>query len=206
MAPKRGMGTVASRDQSDLASLHPRHLDSDDYRRRDIAGGMVDHHFCVREHGRHWCVGLAAPWQRARSSNRRNMGRPGDRRRLRAGCCLGLHLRFPLHGGDRLQRYAAPWLVLGVLVAHNGADVTWACVFAFLTAGGLANSHGNVARGAIAIAWWVAAGAVIFAAGAGWTWLCVPAFLLSEASLGFSDIHLPRGIEWDLFERKHEPD
>ena len=84
--------------------------------------------------------------------------------------------------------------------------MTWACVFAFLTAGGLANSHGNITRGLVAIAWWVAAGIVIFAAGAGWTWLCVPAFLLSEASLGLGDISLPRGIEWDLFERKHEPD
>ena len=96
---------------------------------------------------------------------------------------------------------AAPWIVSGAIVAHNGESVAWAAVFAFLTAGGLANSRGNVARGVASIIWWGAAGAVIVIAGDGWTWLCVPAFILAEASVGFGDFHFPRGIEWDFFDR-----
>lgn len=99
---------------------------------------------------------------------------------------------------------AVPWLIVGVWVAHNGSDATWACVFAFLTAGGLANSQGDYGRGLIAIAWWVAAGVVAYITG--WTWLCIFAFLLAEASFGLHAFSLPRGIEWDLFDRKGDPD
>ena len=79
-------------------------------------------------------------------------------------------------------------------------------VFALLTAGALANTGGNLARGVTGVLWWGIAGAVVLIAGAGWAWLCVPAFLLTAGSVGVSDFHLPRRMEWDLFDRDDDRD
>jgi hypothetical protein len=96
---------------------------------------------------------------------------------------------------------AAAWLASGIVVAANGDDAAWISVFAFLTAGALANTRGRDGRGFGAVLWWGLAAAVMIIAGSGWEWLCVPAFLFTEFSLGFNEFNLPRGIEWDLFKR-----
>jgi len=95
---------------------------------------------------------------------------------------------------------AVTWLIVGLVVAVNG-EGEWISVFAFLTAGALANTRGNDARGISAILWWAIAGLVMLIADSGWAYvLAVPAFLLTAASLGFSDFRFPRGLEWDLFD------
>jgi hypothetical protein len=96
---------------------------------------------------------------------------------------------------------AAAWVFSGIVIANNDSGA-WICIFACLTAGALANTRGNDARGLSAILWWGIACAVMLAADGGWTYiLAIPAFLLTTASLGFSDFRLPRGVEWDLFDR-----
>ncbi|MGI8926910.1 MAG: hypothetical protein ACR2HN_09735 [Tepidiformaceae bacterium] len=95
---------------------------------------------------------------------------------------------------------AAAWLVTGLVVAAQDGGGAWIAVFAFLTAGSLANSRSLHIRGLTAVLWWGIAGTIMLAAD-GWFWLAVIAFLLSAASFGFQDFHLPRRLEWDLFDR-----
>src|SRR5438046_241653 len=92
----------------------------------------------------------------------------------------------------------AIWIasIAAVAAESEGDGASWMCIFAFLTAGAVANSGGNMARGGSAILWWAIAGALVVIGGDGWAWLCIPAFLLSAVSVGFDDFHLPRGLEW----------
>ena len=95
---------------------------------------------------------------------------------------------------------AAAWLAVAAATqSHPGA--AWMGVFAFLTAGAISNTGGGNMRGASAILWWGIAAGIVIAGGDGWAWVSVLAFLLTSASLGFSDFSLPRGLEWDLFDR-----
>lgn len=98
----------------------------------------------------------------------------------------------------------ATWAMVGAVLAAHGSDGSWIVVFAFLTTGSLANSRSRAAKGLATMLWWGIAGTIMLATGT-WYWLCVPAFLLSAASLGLTDLRLPRGLEWDLFERDDEP-
>lgn len=94
----------------------------------------------------------------------------------------------------------AVWAMVGAVIAAHGAEGSWIAVFAFLTAGSLANSRRGNAKGFAAMLWWGIAGGIMLAAG-GWYFLSVFAFILTTASLGFTDFRFPRGLEWDLFER-----
>lgn len=100
---------------------------------------------------------------------------------------------------------AAAWLAMGV-ATYKFDGAAWMCVFAFLTTGALANTRGNAARGLSAILWWGIAAAIVVIGGNGWAWLSVPAFILTSASVGFGDFHLPRGLEWDIFEHDDDVD
>lgn len=97
---------------------------------------------------------------------------------------------------------AFTWLMCSLVMVANdsGGDGSWIFVFAFLTAASLANSRSQHVKGLTAVLWWGIAGIVMIATD-GWYWLAVPAFLLSAASFGIRDLRLPRGVEWDLFER-----
>jgi hypothetical protein len=96
---------------------------------------------------------------------------------------------------------SAAWLATGLSVLVQGEGTAWMCVFAFLTAGAVANSHNDIARGVAATIWWAAAGALILIFGDQLAWLSVIAFILTTTSLGFGGFSFPRGLEWDLFDR-----
>ncbi len=94
----------------------------------------------------------------------------------------------------------AAWIATGLTVMLNdNHDGAWIAVFAFLTAGAVANSRGNP-RGIAAIAWWSLAGVIMIATD-GLHWLGVIAFILTATSLGLGGFQVPRRFEWDLFER-----
>ncbi len=98
----------------------------------------------------------------------------------------------------------AMWAMVGAVLAAHGSEGSWIAIFAFLTTGSLANSRSRTAKGLATMLWWGVAGTIMLAAG-GWYWLCVFAFVLSAVSLGLTDFRLPRGLEWDLFERDDKP-
>lgn len=95
---------------------------------------------------------------------------------------------------------AVTWSLVGAVLATHGHEGSWIAIFAFLTAGSLANTRRHSAKGLAAILWWGIACTIMLATG-GWYWLGVFAFILSATTVGFGDFHLPRGVEWDLFER-----
>lgn len=95
---------------------------------------------------------------------------------------------------------AAAWSVVAAVVAAHGADGAWIAIFSFLTAGSLSNSRSRYGKGLAAMLWWGIAGVIMLATD-GWYWLSVLAFILSAASVGLTDFTLPRGLEWDLFDR-----
>ncbi|MBE0610128.1 MAG: hypothetical protein IH609_12155, partial [Dehalococcoidia bacterium] len=96
---------------------------------------------------------------------------------------------------------AVAWGAVAIAVAEHGSGPAWMCIFAFLTAGAVSNSHGEMGRGVAAMAWWGTTAAIVFIAGGGWAWLGVIAFLLTSASLGLGSFSFPKGLEWDLFDR-----
>jgi hypothetical protein len=75
------------------------------------------------------------------------------------------------------------------------------CVFAFLTAGAISNSHHPFSRGLTAIVAWSVAGVAVIAWGDNLAWLGVIAFLATSLSLGFGGFSFPKGLEWDLWDR-----
>ena len=93
------------------------------------------------------------------------------------------------------------WLAVGLSVAVRGDGTAWMCVFAFVTAGAVANSHHAFSRGIAAIVWWGAAGALVLIFGENLAWLSVFAFLLTALSFGIGGFDFPRGLEWDLWDR-----
>lgn len=95
---------------------------------------------------------------------------------------------------------AFAWLVTGAVVVANDGAGAWIAIFAYLTTFALANNRGFHAKGFAAMLWWGLAGAVMIAAG-GWYWLSIFAFILSALSVGITQIRIPRGIEWDLWDR-----
>lgn len=95
---------------------------------------------------------------------------------------------------------AFTWLVTGAVVVANDGEGAWIAILAYLTTFALANNRGFHAKGFAAMLWWGLAGGVMIAAG-GWYWLSVFAFLLSALSVGITEIRIPRGIEWDLWDR-----
>jgi hypothetical protein len=96
---------------------------------------------------------------------------------------------------------AAAWLATGLCIAAEGPGVTWMSVFAFLTAGAVANSHNETARGVAATVWWTAAGVLVLLFGGGFAWLSVIAFVLTAASIGIGGFDFPKRLEWDLWDR-----
>jgi len=99
---------------------------------------------------------------------------------------------------------AVAWVMTGAVVAANEGEGAWISVFAFLTAGAVANGQGSGAvRGLATMLWWGIAGLVMIAAN-GWYWLSIIAFLLSAIALGAGDIQVPKRLEWDLFDRDEE--
>jgi hypothetical protein len=96
---------------------------------------------------------------------------------------------------------AAAWGGAATLAMANGD--AWTGVMAFLTAGALANGR-NPTQRLVSIAAWAVVAAIGVAEPA-LSWLAVFAFVATVVA-GMGGFGPPRGIEWDLFDRKRRDD
>ena len=96
---------------------------------------------------------------------------------------------------------AVSWAAVGVTLAVTG-DGAWIAVFAFLTAGSVANSRDDTTAGLFAILGWVAA-TVLMVVLDGSYWIAVFAFVASTLHFGLFGIPRPARIEWDFRSDDH---